>query len=56
MVTTICYGKKQEWASRDAAIAFFITAMGFSEGAEQSRYASIVAQLYFGYDICSDEA
>ena len=33
-VTTICYGKKQEWEERWQAIDFFSTAMIGSEGSE----------------------
>ena len=32
-ITTICYGKKDTWQSREEAQAFFLKAMAGSEGA-----------------------
>ena len=43
-VTTVCYGKVQEWDDRSEARNFFLNAMMNSEGAERERYANI----YFG--------
>lgn len=55
-VTTYCYGEAKEWDSREAAIAFFTEGMANSEGSEQSRYATIVAQLQSGKTYCTDDA
>lgn len=54
-VTTYCYGEAREWDSREAAIAFFTECIANSEGSEQSRYATIVAQLQSGKTYCTDE-
>lgn len=54
-VTTYCYGEAKEWDSREAAIAFFTEGIANSEGSEQSRYATIVAQLQSGKTYCTDE-
>lgn len=32
-VTTVCYGKKQEWDDREEAQAYFLEAMMNSDGA-----------------------
>ena len=55
-VTTYCYGEAKEWDSREAAIAFFTEGIANSEGSEQSRYATIVAQLQSGKTYCTDDA
>lgn len=47
-ITTICYGKKDTWQSREEAQAFFLKAMAGSEGNEQERYATIYTQLCLG--------
>ena len=44
-ITTICYGKKDTWQSREEAQAFFLKAMAGSEGNEQERYATIYTAL-----------
>ncbi len=54
-ITTICYGKKDTWQSREEAQAFFLKAMAGSEGSEQERYATIYTQLCLGMIECSDE-
>ena len=36
-ITTICYGKKDTWQSREEAQAFFLKAMAGSEGSEQEN-------------------
>ena len=40
-ITTICYGKKDTWQSREEAQAFFLKAMAGSEGSEQERLSLI---------------
>lgn len=54
-ITTICYGKKDTWQSREEAISFFRQAMASSEGSEHDRYFSIYIQLCLGMMECSDE-
>ncbi len=54
-ITTICYGQKDTWQSRDEAKAFFLKAIAMSEGSEQQRYAAIYTQLCLGKTECSDE-
>lgn len=54
-ITTICYGKKDTWQSREEALAFFLQAMVGSEGSEQERYSNIYLQLCLGMTQCSDE-
>ena len=49
-ITTICYGKKDTWQSREEAQAFFLKAMAGSE-----RYATIYTQLCLGMTECRDE-
>ena len=52
-VTVICYGEKKEWIRSDA-ICFFSDAVQACDGCEQSRYASILADLVSNKPICSD--
>ena len=40
-VTTVCYGKVQEWDDRSEARNFFLNAMMISEGAERERYGAV---------------
>ena len=54
LVTITCYGKKEQM-HRDEAIAFYSEAVMCCEGSEQSRYATILAQLSAGEKECSDE-
>ena len=54
-VTTVCYGKKQEWDDREEAQAYFLEAMMNSDGAEHDRYSGIYIQLQNGLDYCTDE-
>ena len=53
-ITTICYGKKDTWQSREEAQAFFLKAMAGSEGSEQERCATIYTQLCLGMTECRD--
>ena len=54
-VTTVCYGKKQEWSDREEAQAYFLEAMMNSDGSEHDRYSGIFIQLQNGLDYCTDE-
>lgn len=53
-VKTICYGREEVWDSRDDAMEFYLKAMAGSEGSEQERYATIVAELAMGKAVCTD--
>lgn len=55
LVTTVCYGEKQVWVSRENAEEYFQQAIMGSEGAERSRYMKIYVQLRLGLDTCTDE-
>ena len=54
-VTTICYKQERVWESRKDAIDFFTEGVMACEGAEQSRYATILAKLMSGQTACSDQ-
>ena len=53
-VTTVCYGKVQEWDDRSEARNFFLNAMMNSEGAERERYANIYFGIIRGRDYRTD--
>lgn len=53
-ITTVCYGEKQTWESREEAAAFFLKGMAASEGSEYERYSKIYTQLMLGMTECSD--
>ena len=53
-VTTVCYGKVQEWDDRSEARNFFLNAMTNSEGAERERYANIYFGIIRGQDFSTD--
>lgn len=53
-VTTVCYGKVQEWDDRSEARNFFLNAMMNTEGAERERYANIYFGIVRGRDCCTD--
>lgn len=53
-MTTVCYGKVQEWDDRSEARNFFLNAMMNSEGAERERYANIYFGIVRGRDCCTD--
>lgn len=54
-IIVICYGKRREFTSRKKAINHFIEGMMWSDGSEQERYARIVAGLYDGESVVTDE-
>lgn len=54
-VTTVCYGKKQEWKDREEASKYFLEVMMNSDGSEHDRYSGIYLQLQNGLDYCTDE-
>lgn len=49
-VTTVCYGEKIEWESREQAENFFLRTMYGSEGSEQDRYINILVKLQMEMD------
>ena len=53
-VTTVCYGKVQEWEERSEARKFFLEAMMNTEGAERERYANVYFGIIKGLDFCTD--
>ena len=53
-ITTICYGEKQVWDSRQEAADYFLQAIAGSEGSECETYANIYSQLISGKNTCSD--
>ena len=54
-VTTVCYGEKTEWESREKAERFFLRVMYGSEGSEQDRYINILVKLQMEMDYCTDD-
>jgi len=56
MITTICYGKKEIFKTRKAAIASFMEAIdGCDPGSSEcSRYIRIVSKLRAGADVATD--
>ena len=54
-VTTVCYGQKKVWDSREEAADFFLEAIAGSEGAECERYTTIYTKLIEGLAVCSDD-
>ena len=55
-VTTVCYGQKKVWDSREEAADFFLEAIVGSEGAECERYTTIYTKLLEGLAVCADDA
>lgn len=53
-ITTVCYGEKQVWDSRQEAADYFLQAIAGSEGSECEMYANIYSQLISGKNTCSD--
>lgn len=54
-LTTVCYGKVQEWESRSKAKNHFLDAMFNSDGAERERYSTVYLKILLGYFYCTDE-
>lgn len=54
-IVTVCYGKKDEWESKEAAEQFFLQAMLDSDGSERDRYTNIYIKLQMGMKYCTDE-
>ena len=54
LVTTICYGQKQEWDDRWEAVDFFKEGVMACDGAEKERYTNILMKLLAGETECSD--
>lgn len=57
VVTTVCYGQKQEWASVTEARRHFMKAIWGCDpnSSECSRYTKIYAELVQGKKLCTDE-
>lgn len=53
-VTTICYGKRKVWDSREEAIREFIAAMASVEGSQRDRYTNVYINLMSGLSVCGD--
>lgn len=53
-VTTVCYGKVQEWDDRSEARKFFLEAMMNTDGAERERYSNVYFKIIRGFDYCTD--
>ena len=53
-VTTVCYGEKRVWDSRDEAMSFFLEGILNCEGSERDRYATAYAGLKNGDDYVTD--
>jgi len=54
-VTTLCYGERKVWDSRNEAMDYFLEGMLQCEGSEADRYARIYSQLKDGCTFASDE-
>lgn len=54
-VTTVCYGEKRIWDSREDAVKYFLDGALACEGSESERYLNIVRQLKEGLDFATDE-
>lgn len=55
IVTIICYGKEEMWASRARAERFYERAAAGSEGHEQQRYIKILRELRCGMTVCNGD-
>ena len=53
-VTTVCYGKVQEWENRSEARKVFLEAMMNTDGAERERYSNVYYRIIRGLDYCTD--
>ena len=54
-ITTICYGERQYWDSREEAMSYYLEGVMACEGSERDRYATIYAKLKEGYNYATDE-
>lgn len=54
-IVTVCYGQRQEWASRKNAELYFLEGMMNSNGSEKERYTAIYLKLLSGMEICTDD-
>ena len=54
-ITTVCYGKKESWKTREEAEQFFLQAMMGTDGSERERYTNIYIKLQMGMNFCTDE-
>lgn len=54
-VKITCYGKTEEWDSREEAANFYLRAIAGSEGSECERYTKIYTELLIGKEVCTDD-
>lgn len=55
MITTVSYGTKRTWKTREEAMSFFLEGMMACEGSEQERYCNIYMKLQRDLDYCTDK-
>ena len=53
-IKVTCYGKTQEWDSREEAQEFYLLGILNTDGSEKNRYIEIYSQLCAGCMECSD--
>lgn len=55
MVTTVCYGREDEWKTREEAEQKFLSLiMQVAPGAERDRYVNVYIKLKAGRHYCTD--
>lgn len=54
VVTTVCYGKEEQWDDRAEAARSFLNAMMNSEGSERERYSNVYFEIIQGLNCCTD--
>lgn len=56
MVTTVCYGREDEWKTREEAEQKFLDLMmQVAPGAERDRYVNVYIKLKAGKMRCTDD-
>lgn len=55
MTITVCYNKIRTFETREEAKEYYLLALLSSEGSEQERYSRILADIYDGKTVCTDE-
>lgn len=53
-VKVVCYGKEEEWNTREEAISFYRMCASGSEGAERNKYLNVLCDLRNGNMVCTD--
>lgn len=54
MITTICYGEKKTFKTREEALQFYCECASWCEGSEKERYMNIVLELLAGKTVATD--